>query len=51
MKRRTDRRVIMPMASPALAQKYVPPFPRDGAKQVLDNDMISVWYVTWEKGT
>jgi predicted metal-dependent enzyme (double-stranded beta helix superfamily) len=27
-----------------------PPFPRDGAKQLLDNDRVIVWDVVWPKG-
>jgi quercetin dioxygenase-like cupin family protein len=51
-----NRKVIMSIAalfllsSPALAQKYAPSFPRDGAKTVLENDIVTIWDVTWEKG-
>src|SRR5262245_29000782 len=27
-----------------------PPFPRAGAKQLLDNDRVTVWDVVWPKG-
>jgi hypothetical protein len=37
-------------ATSARAQDYPPAFPRNGAKKVLDNDMVNVWDVTWEKG-
>ena len=32
------------------AQKTVPPFPRDGAKKVQDNDHVFTWDTTLEKG-
>src|SRR5687768_1759078 len=35
---------------PLLAQKAVPAFPRDGARNVLDNDTVAIWDVTWPKG-
>jgi hypothetical protein len=56
MRSRFDWRVILTMAalfiSPAsmLAQKSAPPFPRDGATSVQDNDRIVAWDVTWAKG-
>src|SRR4051812_737251 len=25
-------------------------FPRDGAKQIIDNERVAVWDVTWQKG-
>jgi quercetin dioxygenase-like cupin family protein len=31
-------------------QAYPPPFPRDGATKVLENERAVVWDVTWEKG-
>jgi hypothetical protein len=34
----------------ARAANYPPAFPREGAKKVLDNDKVTVWDVTWEKG-
>jgi hypothetical protein len=37
-------------SSPLLAQRYAAPFPRDGARKVLENDFVAVWDVTWEKG-
>jgi len=38
------------LAAPTHAQTYPPSFPRDGAKKVFDNDVMTVWDVTWEKG-
>ena len=35
---------------PLFAQKSGPAFPRDGAKNVLDNDTVAIWDVTWPKG-
>jgi hypothetical protein len=35
---------------PLLAQKAVPAFPREGARNVLDNDTVAIWDVTWPKG-
>jgi hypothetical protein len=35
---------------PLLAQKGAPSFPRDGAKQLLDNQFVTIWDVTYEKG-
>jgi hypothetical protein len=32
------------------AQSYPPPFPRDGATKVLENESVVVWDVTWEMG-
>jgi hypothetical protein len=32
------------------AQTLPPPFPRSGAKQLLDNDRVTVWDVVWPKG-
>jgi quercetin dioxygenase-like cupin family protein len=32
------------------AQDYPPPFPRDGATKVLENESVVVWDVTWAKG-
>jgi quercetin dioxygenase-like cupin family protein len=34
----------------ALAQNYPAPYPRANAKQVLANDRVIVWDVTWPKG-
>ncbi len=36
-------------AAIALAQSYPPPFPRDAARKVLENDRVVVWDVTWPK--
>ena len=35
---------------PVLAQKAVPAFPRDGARNVLDNATVAIWDVTWPRG-
>lgn len=32
------------------AQTYPPPFPRDGATKLLENDRVVVWDVVWPKG-
>jgi quercetin dioxygenase-like cupin family protein len=32
------------------AQNYPPPFPRDGATKVLENESVVVWDVAWVKG-
>jgi hypothetical protein len=51
-----NRRVTMPMAVllllsyQVLAQKYPPPFPRDGVKKVQESDCFVIWDVTWENG-
>jgi hypothetical protein len=34
----------------ALIQQLPSAFPRDGAKQLIDNDRVTVWDVTWQKG-
>jgi quercetin dioxygenase-like cupin family protein len=34
----------------ATAQSYPPPFPRENAAKVLENDRMVVWDVTWPKG-
>jgi hypothetical protein len=31
-------------------QTYPPPFPRTGARSLLENDRVAVWDVTWPKG-
>jgi len=37
--------------SPLLhAQESEPQFPRDGAKKVFENDLVTAWEVTWEQG-
>jgi hypothetical protein len=33
------------------AQNLPPAFPREGAKQILDNERVSVWDMTWPRGT
>jgi hypothetical protein len=37
-------------SSVARAQKYAAPFPRDGAKNSLDNEYFSIWDVTFDSG-
>jgi quercetin dioxygenase-like cupin family protein len=34
----------------ALGQSYPPPYPRHNAKEILQNDRVNVWDVTWPKG-
>lgn len=29
---------------------YPPPFPRDGAKKIFENERVAIWDVTWIKG-
>jgi len=31
-------------------QQVAPPFPREGASQLIDNERVAVWDVTWPKG-
>jgi len=57
MRRRFTRIVlVLPLAamflfsSAGLAQNSAPPFPRDGAKKVLENDYFVIWDVTAENG-
>ena len=33
-----------------LAQTYPPPFPREGATKLIENDRVVVWEVVWQKG-
>src|SRR4051812_44961826 len=33
-----------------LIMQLPPAFPRDGAKQLIDNDRVTVWDATWVKG-
>jgi len=35
----------------AQSTSYPPPFPRDGATKLLDNDRVQVWNVAWPKGS
>jgi quercetin dioxygenase-like cupin family protein len=32
------------------AQKYPPPFPREAARMLFENERVEVWDVTWPKG-
>jgi len=38
------------LALVAAAQTYPPPFPREGARRLLENDRITLWEVVWPKG-
>ena len=33
-----------------LAQAYPPPFPREGATKLIENERVVVWEVEWQKG-
>ena len=33
-----------------MAQSYPPPFPREAARKLFENDRVAVWDVTWPKG-
>jgi ketosteroid isomerase-like protein len=35
----------------AQSSSYPPPFPREGATKMLDNDRVQVWNVAWPKGS
>jgi quercetin dioxygenase-like cupin family protein len=35
----------------AQSASYPPPFPREGATKMLDNDRVQVWNVAWPKGS
>ena len=37
-------------AGPSPAQTYPPPFPREAARKLFENDRVAVWDVTWPKG-
>lgn len=56
MRIRCDRKVILMLAvlcvipSSTLAQKYAPPFPRDGAERVQESERFVIWKVALEKG-
>src|SRR5262249_31055329 len=41
---------IMAQQGARPSAKLPPPFPRAGAKQLLDNDRVTVWDVVWPKG-
>ena len=36
-------------AAECLAQGYPPPFPREAARKLFENDRVAVWDVTWPK--
>jgi quercetin dioxygenase-like cupin family protein len=45
------RLIGLALASLALAaQSYPPPFPREGATKLLENERVAVWDVSWPKG-
>ncbi len=46
----TTTGLALAAASILAAQNYPPPFPRDGATKVLENESVVVWDVTWVKG-
>jgi quercetin dioxygenase-like cupin family protein len=37
-------------AGPSPAENYPPPFPREAARKLFENDRVAVWDVTWPKG-
>jgi quercetin dioxygenase-like cupin family protein len=37
-------------ANALVAQTYPPPFPREAARLLFENDRVAVWDVTWPKG-
>jgi quercetin dioxygenase-like cupin family protein len=37
-------------AGPSPAQTYPPPFPREAARKLFENDRVAVWDVSWPKG-
>ena len=41
---------IMAQQAARSAANLPPPFPRAGAKQLLDNERVTVWDVVWPKG-
>lgn len=42
---------LIPLAAPQEQEKALPhAFPRDGAKQLFDNERVTIWDVTWIKG-
>lgn len=38
------------VAASSPAQSYPPPFPREAARMLFENDRVAVWDVTWPKG-
>jgi len=34
----------------SMGQSYPPPFPREAARKLFENDRVAVWDVTWPKG-
>jgi len=41
---------VLLLAAVSQAQTYPPPFPREGAKKLFENDRVAVWDVVWPKG-
>ncbi|MGD1093254.1 MAG: hypothetical protein ABSB35_14840 [Bryobacteraceae bacterium] len=41
--------VLCVCASTLRAQSYPPPFPREAARMLFENDRVAVWDVTWPK--
>jgi quercetin dioxygenase-like cupin family protein len=41
---------VLVLAAASQAQTYPPPFPREGAKKLFENDRVAVWDVVWPKG-
>ena len=41
---------LLVLSSPVLAQQYALSFPRDGATKLLENEFVTIWDVTYEKG-
>ena len=54
-RKRTPRSLALAVAlclcgAAAMAQKYPPPYPRNNAKEILQNDRVNIWEVVWPKG-
>jgi quercetin dioxygenase-like cupin family protein len=43
-------RMLLAALLAAQAATLPPPFPRDGAKKLIDNERVTVWEVTWPRG-
>jgi predicted metal-dependent enzyme (double-stranded beta helix superfamily) len=43
-------RYALALALVAQSATLPPPFPREGAKKLIDNERVTVWEVTWKKG-
>ena len=42
--------VFLALATPSAQEDYPHAFPRKGATQLIDNDRVTVWDVTWQNG-